>query len=379
MMLFPTTNKYFLYFTKKRNVYKFVSYIFNLSGIFMNFNMDNPINQKTKHCISIKIVKILTITICILQLNACASIYLKLGSKSKKSLLIYTCIFVTYFIFRFYLCKSSFILNKIIKNVCYISNNINGKIYIPRWTYVWIIIVLISVIFLFIYMGLELYNNNDLLKSIMFGHSIKSVYMKLFFSFLYSLFYTLILFMPLNAFDFYYVMNCLYIASLFKKLCKMLKNSSNPDYKYLTHIYNNITTVAEILDKKVGFLVFVSILYNAFSMYFGLTIVIHHNDNKDEPQQYVMIFVCILGFLSFIAKVESASLISTSSLSCKKESRKIYEFNYKQVFNYIRLTKNFKEFYMTVWGFIEIKRSIILGTLGAILTYSLLVDNLLEI
>lgn len=339
MVLFLTINKYFLYFTKKRNAYKFVSYIFSLSGIFINFNMDNSINQKIKHYISIKIVKILTFTICILQLNAFAYLFLKLGSKSKKSLLIYICICVTYIIFRFHLCKTLFILNKIIKNICYISKKINSKIHIPCWTYVWIVIVLISVTFLFIHMGLELYSNNVLLKSILFGHSIKSVYMKFFFSFLYSLFYTLLLFMPLNAFDFYYVMNCLYIASLFKKLCKMLKNSSNPDYKYFTHIYNNITTVAEILDKKVGFLVFVSILYNALLMYFGLTIVIHHNDNKDEPPQYVMIFVCMLCFLSFIAKVESASLISTSSLSCKKESRKIYEFNYKQVFSYVRLTK----------------------------------------
>lgn len=344
----------------------------------MSFNIRNQINKKTTHYISVKIVKILIITISILQLNACASELFQTTSKSKNSSLIYTCICVTYIIFRFYLCNSLLALNKVIKLICHISPKINYKIYIPRWVYMWIITTLSSITYIFIQMTLELYNNNDLLKSVFLGYSIKSAYMKFFFSFLYCICYTLLLYMPLNAFDIYYVMMCLDIASLFDRLCNILKASSKPDYKYLTHIYNNIMTVAEILDKKVGFLLFVSVLYNAFLMYYVLTLAIHHNNNSVQPDQYIIIVACTVSFFSFIAKVESASYISASSLSCKKESRKISEINYKQVCNYVKLTKICKEISMTVWGFVNIKRNIILGTFGAILTYSLLFDNLIK-
>lgn len=376
MLLSVQRRNFFLSFRKRKTVYKYIFYLFNLIGIFKPFNTDNRIQKKIVHCILVTTVTIIFIIISSSELRLCFSRILELREKYKKTSFIGACLCLIYILFRISLNKSFFSLTKIANVVCRISSKIRNKCIVPLWIYVWIIVVLLSLIFAVFLTTFDIYSHNDLISTLSFNYSFKSDYLRFSFSFVYSFCFIFFIYTPMNVFDIYYVMICLDISSLFISFCKILR-SSKPDYRHLTDIYNEIVAAKEFLDTTVGFLVFLSVLHNACLIYNGIIFVIYYNNSFSDPVDYFTTLSCMMNVLNFIVKVVSASRISESSLLCKNESQKLYESDYKQVCSYVRLVNNCKEIYMTVWGFVDMKRNIILGTLGAILTYSLLFDNLI--
>lgn len=379
MVLSVDIKNYFFNFKERKNVYKFIFYFFSLTGICMNFNTDYRSKNKITHSILFKSAALLFIATSALHLTSCVSSLHEFTPKSKKATIIYMFMCIIYILFRICLYKSCLMLNKMAISVYRISTKIGNSFNIPWWIYVWMCIVLCSIIFTLFQTTFDIYNNNDNIKSILFGYSIENIYLKFIFCFVYSVCYMVLLDMPLQAFDFYYVFICSDISNTFDGFVKLLKDSSKPGYKRLTDVYNDIIEVTEIFDNTLGIFIFISTLFNAFLMYLALTVIINYNNTNFEADGYLMTVNCLLYFISFIVKVESASHVNASSLLCKKQSRKLPVNNYSQICSYIRFTKNCKEISLTIWSFVNIKRNIILGTLGAILTYSLLFDNLIKI
>lgn len=356
--------------------YKKIFYLFNLCGLFKTRSI--ICHKNIKHLTTL-FLNIFLYAISSLQVFACIVFLLLSTSKSKKGQLIFVCIWIIFHLFRISLTRCLVELKRIVKLLGRASAKLGTKNNIPCWINFWMTTVLSILTFMIIETILMMYNESNIVKPLLFGYSIRDIYTKFFFSFSYALYNYLCLYMPLNVFDFYYVMVCLNISSLFNNFSKLIKTSSKHDYKQLTNMYHEIVSIAELLDQKVGFLMFVSFLYSAFLMYYGLICAFSFNNNANEHNYYIIVPASLLCFYSFIVKVESGYRIYTSSLLCKKESRKIYESNCRNVYEYERFAKNCKEISMTVWGFVGMNRNIILGTFGTILTYSLLFDNLIRI
>lgn len=363
----------------KNGAYKKIFYLFNLCGLFINFKTRSNIGHKNIRHLTILFLNIFLYAISALHVLACITFLLLSTSKSKKGHLIFVCIWITFHSFRIFLSNCLFELKRIVKRLGRTSARLCAKNNMPCWINFWMTTVLSIITFMIIETIIMMYDESNIVKPLLFGYSFRNIYIKFFFSFSYALYNYLCLYMPVNIFDFYYVTVCLDISSLFNSFSELLKISPKHDYKQLTNMYHEILSIAEFLDQKIGFLMFVSLLYSAFLMYYGLIWAYAFNNNVNEHNYYVIVPASLLCFYSFIVKVESAYRIYTSSLLCKKESRKIHDSNCRNVYEYERFAKNCREISMTVWGFVNMNRNIILGTLGTILTYSLLFDNLLRI
>lgn len=347
---------YFFKFIERKNVYKFIFYLYSLTGICMTFNNGHQSKNKIMHSILIKTATFLFIAISVLQLTSSVSALLQATLKSNKAVFIYTCVCITYILFRICLQKSFLILNKIAISVYRISTKIGSAFNISRWIYIWICAVLCSIIFILFQITFDMYYNNNHMKSILFGYPIKNIYLKFIFSFVYSVCYTLLLYAPLQAFDIYYVLICSDISNTFDGFYNLLRHPSKPEYKRLTDIYNDIIAVTEVFDTRLGFFIFVSILFNACLMYLGLTLIINYNNIIFEANKYVVIVSCLLCFINFITKVEYASHVNKSSLLCKKQSRKLSVENYRQFCSYVRFFKKLQRNISDNMGFCEYEK-----------------------
>lgn len=119
---------------------------------------------------------------------------------------------------------------------------------------------------------------------------------------------------PLCIFDILYATLCCDIVSIIVSFRQVLKKSTRRDYDELTDIYNNIITLSEYFDSEVDILAFNSLLYNACTAYYGLTLVLK-NDVEDDVQFCRVVFDCFLNCINFITTVlyESRTHVSTVS------------------------------------------------------------------
>lgn len=360
----------------KRNTYKYIFCLFNFSGIFFSNNAKHTCSAIACN-ISVKMLNVFFNTIAALHLLISISYTLLYRSESKMRELVYTLLNTTYISFRIYLFYYLPHLNKIIQRIHGISPKWINKRKTQRWVIIWISIVLCITIYMIEEFTRRVFNDNKVIEALYFGYSTENVYIKFFLALIYSLNSTLVLYLPLHIFDFIYVNICLDISLLLHRFSQFLKISPKHDYGVLTHIYQEILSVIEMFDNIVGFLMFESFIYTSIFMYYGLITLL--TSNSDNNYDDIMLIVCALSFVSFITKIECASRLNAASIKVKNESRDLKENNYKNVCDYIRFTKKCREINMTVWGFLNLKRSIIFGTLGAILSYSLLLKNLINV
>lgn len=206
------SRKYFLYFRKRKNAYSYLFNLFHLIGIFNCFTTRRSVRNKIVQYISFVIVTVFFVTISLLELKSC---FFYMLASNVKSGVIYALTCVIYMLFRISLHKSFLALKKIVTMVLHISSKIKNKFNLSLWIYTWIIVVLISRIYTAIQLTSDISNYNYILNYISFGYSSKSVYFKLSLSVAYSLCYVIFLCMPLSVFDFYYVIICTDISSLF--------------------------------------------------------------------------------------------------------------------------------------------------------------------
>lgn len=95
------------------------------------------------------------------------------------------------------------------------------------------------------------------------------------------------------------------------------------DYHELIHIYCNIISIVEYCDSKVGSFVFILVIYNDSSMYYGLTLILN-NDVEVGVKFYKIAFAWFLNCVNFIIRVKYASRIHSLTVLIKYESRNIH-------------------------------------------------------
>ncbi|CAL1283365.1 unnamed protein product, partial [Larinioides sclopetarius] len=123
--------------------------------------------------------------------------------------------------------------------------------------------------------------------------------------------------------------------------------------------------------------VFLSTLFNACTMYFGVKSLIRPTETC-FTSQYVSVWLLFgCSYSSFIAMTVAGTLVHESSesnldslkeIACKRG--RLMPSQKRILFNDNNQTS------LTVWKILPIQRSFIIGTLGTVLTYCMLFDGL---
>ncbi|GFT42721.1 uncharacterized protein NPIL_122191 [Nephila pilipes] len=124
-------------------------------------------------------------------------------------------------------------------------------------------------------------------------------------------------------------------------------------------------------------LVFVSSIYNASVVYFGLTAALHHEEYIDGFQIMSVCSIFTANFVAYIGLTLSASLVHESSEDLLQKAYEV--LNFRNDINSIQqrfLSSLEKDLFLTVWRIVPIKRSFIFTTMGTIFTYCIILDSL---
>lgn len=110
-------------------------------------------------------------------------------------------------------------------------------------------------------------------------------------------------------------------------------------------------------------------------MFFGTGAILHPNPNLNLLTQILRVVYTLIIFANFLIQISCASLVNDASLCVRDEAKAIKEDNPQLVSSYLRFLLTCQdEITLTLWGIVSMKRTFIVGTIGTILTYSILFD-----
>ncbi|GFQ93058.1 uncharacterized protein TNCT_492211 [Trichonephila clavata] len=186
-----------------------------------------------------------------------------------------------------------------------------------------------------------------------------------------------LLVLPLNTFAIYYTTVCHHLKVLMTNLGKSLNNTRDSEYDRIYKEYVSMRNLVTYIDEQLSFLVFISSVYNACTMYFALTIILHPEEYFDVTHILSVVSLFSSNYLSYMGLTLSASLLHEASeelwfkLHRALMSRSEISSLQQRFLNLLE-----KGLFFTVWKIVPIKRSFILAMIGTVLTYCILLDNL---
>lgn len=272
---------------------------------------------------------------------------------------------------RVYLCKHfkdlQRLSNKIYDNSSTSLQRRSTKVW---WINTWCF----SVIFSLTLISFNNLNNDKRIKHLLLGHKIENNIFRCLFAFFYSLCSCTFLQAPLSIFAIYYAILCYEIKNRIQDYERVIKTSHTCKYNELSDIYCQIRLNVKFIDSKVGFLVFISFIFNSMLMFLGISALLYQNKN---PINLVLnLAYCLIMLSNFLIQVLCASLVNDASLSVRDQAKAIKNGNTSA---YLRLILTCQdEISLTLWGITRMKRSFIFGTIGTIFTYSLLFDSFIR-
>lgn len=222
-------------------------------------------------------------------------------------------------------------------------------------------------------------NNDKVIQHLLLGYKIGNDTLRSLFAFFYSLCSCCFMHGPLNIFAIYYASLCYEIKNRIQDYHAVIKTCHTRNYNELSDAYCKIRLNAKLIDAKVRFLVFISFIFNAMLMFLGITILLYLNEDSSLMITFLVLTFCFIMLLNFLIQVLYASLINDASLRVRDETKAIKNGNTQSDSSCLRFFLTCEdEISLTVWGITDMKRSFIFGTIGTILTYSLLVDSLMK-
>ncbi|GFT67703.1 uncharacterized protein NPIL_614811 [Nephila pilipes] len=170
---------------------------------------------------------------------------------------------------------------------------------------------------------------------------------------------------------------CHHLKLLLVSLSKSLNNATDLEQDRVYKKYMTIKKLASYIDEQLSFLVFLSSLYNACNVYFGLTIILHPEEYFAPIQMTTVWCMFASNYLAYTGLTLSGSLLSEASDNLWLKMHEALMFRHE----ISSLQQRFlslleKGLFLTVWKIVPITRSFILASIGTIFSYSLLLDNL---
>lgn len=196
----------------------------------------------------------------------------------------------------------------------------------------------------------------------------------------YYYYITFLMNLPICTFAAFYVLLCYHLRCLLKQPVRL--NLPNKDFliKVLHSISSLHGTIQTIDDKLSIFILFLSVNVS-------LTVMFHVSSMLRHSSYYTSCVTCIdridkyvsMGHavIILLAVTISASLVHEAYDKLRFEVRRSIEFSTNENLKFITYID--KEAYLTVYKIVQIRRSFIVGMLGGVVTYMLLLDNMLDI
>ncbi|GBM52000.1 hypothetical protein AVEN_262237-1 [Araneus ventricosus] len=183
--------------------------------------------------------------------------------------------------------------------------------------------------------------------------------------------------LPMNTFIAYYTILCRQLQLCIRQFTKNITVVPDTKYGKLLRDYISIRTFVSKIEDELSVFVFTASLYNACSMYFGMTVILHPEEFMSTIQSLSVGCLFISCSVAYMGLTLSGSLVHEAGIDlCVKAnevvSRKPEVNSFQQRFLSI-LEKNLQ---VTVWKILPITRSFILATMGTVFTYCLLLDNI---
>ncbi|GBM43416.1 hypothetical protein AVEN_18591-1 [Araneus ventricosus] len=211
-----------------------------------------------------------------------------------------------------------------------------------------------------------------------FGYSVNDPVLKKTLMIILSSFYIGFFAMPANAFMTFYISVCHDVEEIFHSYKKTMTTQSMPDYGRLTNTYLSLRKFVVEIDNRLNCMVFWAILANVFILYFGVTIITGEGAIS-VPQRISTFFALVYNAFIFFYACIWANRVSSSAASISEEACHLEENPKKSpvMHNRYLLVVN-QGVYMTVWGVLPLKKSFVLASIGTMITYSVLIKDILS-
>ncbi|GFQ76082.1 uncharacterized protein TNCT_674501 [Trichonephila clavata] len=193
-----------------------------------------------------------------------------------------------------------------------------------------------------------------------------------------------------------YIAICCILRGLLKKhsemgIKKLEKNIKAFDYKYCQNYvnsYKHITHISDSFEKAMSLPVFIIIIGDCLGMFYGF---LKYEDTKrsiefyDVNYRFAILFLALRSLVSFLCVAFAASRVYESSKNAKKVQEKLNErllASGQKVENQelflLLLAQSNPPIVLSAWGFFNFKRNLVISVFGFILTYSLLMIQIMN-
>ncbi|GFQ70766.1 uncharacterized protein TNCT_220201 [Trichonephila clavata] len=182
--------------------------------------------------------------------------------------------------------------------------------------------------------------------------------------------------LPITTFSIFYVSICTQIRSELVSFQNLLSTKTILNYEGSLKAFSCIKTRVEAIDKEVSFLIFCSIVHTSSTMYYLLHVAFDPDYNKSSKLIEIILSFLFNSAIFFVSTV-SASMVGETSQEIASTVRSLTA---PSVATGVSLQRFLfvveKDICLTVWKIVPIRRNFIIGTMGAILTYSALFHGL---
>ncbi|GFS72479.1 uncharacterized protein NPIL_257361 [Nephila pilipes] len=249
-------------------------------------------------------------------------------------------------------------------------------------TIIWIVIFSIPSIltpaFALLYITISPGHANEI-SEILFGFTFESQNVSILlivFHALYTFFFCTV---PIIGFELFYTQICIHIRNTIDDFSKSLSRKSKLEYDKVLKSYTVIKNLVEHVDAKLCFFVFSAIFYSSCSMYISISVFLHPQHTPSIFYRVITYIYFVNLFTLFIAMTASAASVTEASLKVQSIAWKSSVMRKETSLSQLKFAFFAeKGISLTVWNVVPISRNFIFGMLGAILTYVILFDSLIE-
>ncbi|KAF8792049.1 hypothetical protein HNY73_003698 [Argiope bruennichi] len=211
-----------------------------------------------------------------------------------------------------------------------------------------------------------------------FGNRIDHPTLHKAFSITLQIFYVIFFASPVNAFLTFFILVCHDIEELLHSYKETMIIQRVPDYERLMKTYLSLRKYVFEIDKQLNCTVFWAILTNIFVLYFGITAII--GEGATHIALRISTFFS-LGYSTFMFIIPClyANRVSSSAAAIAEEANTLEEnpMNYYVIHNrYLHIVN--QDMYMTIGGFLPLKKNFILVSIGTMVTYSVLIKDIMR-
>ncbi|GFT98426.1 uncharacterized protein NPIL_547491 [Nephila pilipes] len=188
--------------------------------------------------------------------------------------------------------------------------------------------------------------------------------------------------LPVSIFAIFYSVLCYHLYDVVKNFSKYLEENTVIDYDGILKQYLSIRKLVLEADSELSILMFSSSLFYACAMYFGITLILHSKDYTSSGSYLPLVsiwLVFVASYTAFVMMAAAGSLVYEASTDIWEKAQELMNTEQNPTFSQKRfLAITEKYLTLTAWRITPVKRSFILATLGTILTYCILLDNIVN-